>query len=200
MDKTSYNDYGTHYPNSRKIYVEGSRPDIQVPLREIKLNDTRKSDGTVQANAPIRVYDTSGPWTDPRFNLKLEEGLPALRQNWILERSDSEEYTQRGFQSGDDGRGQDTHRKPFDGLRRSPRRAVPGANVSQMHYARKGIITPEMEFVAIRENMGRANAYQSIYATSSFTGGLLASAQTEHMRELNHQHPGQPQGAKIPNP
>ena len=198
MDESKYNDYGTHFPSSRKIYIEGTRPDIQVPLREVKLSDTRKSNGTVQVNDPVHLYDTSGPWTDPRLDLKLEEGLPALRETWILERDDTEEYAKRGFQSGDDGRGQDPLRAPFEGLHRAPRRAKSGANVTQMHYARQGIITPEMEFVALRENMGRASAYESVYAASSATEGILPSAQTQHMQALNHQHPGQPQGAQIP--
>ena len=198
MPTTEYSDYGEHFPSSRKIYAQGSRPDIQVPLREIRLNDTRKPDGSVQNNDPVHVYDTSGPWTDPRLDLKLEQGLPALRGAWILERDDTDDYIPRGFQSGDDGRGQDTLRKPFAELRRSTRRARSDANVTQMHYARRGIITPEMEFVALRENMGRTAAYPSAYSLSEASEGLQAQAQAEQMQALNHQHPGQPQGARIP--
>jgi phosphomethylpyrimidine synthase len=198
QEKHSYNDYGTHLPNSRKVYITGSRPDIRVPLREIKLSDTEKADGTVEENAPITVYDTSGPWTDPSQQLNLQEGLPPLRQEWILERSDSEDYEPRGFKSGDDGGGQDDNRRPFGGLERLPRRAKADQNVSQMHYARQGIITPEMEFVAIRENMGRQAAFEKVYRKSDIDAGLLKEAQTAGMRHPNHQHPGQPMGANIP--
>ena len=198
QEKHAYDDYGTHYPNSRKVYMTGSRPDIRVPLREIRLTDTQKSDGSVEENPSILVYDTSGPVTDPNYELDLEKGLPALRANWIDERADTEDYESRGFQTGDDGDGQDTNRIPFQGLERKVRRAASGKNVSQMHYARQGIITPEMEYVAIRENMGRQEAFEKVYCKSEHEVGLLTQAQTAGMRHPNHQHPGQAWGANIP--
>jgi len=198
QEKHTYDDYGTHYPNSRKIYVTGSRPDIRVPLREIRLSDTHKADGSIEENQPVMTYDTSGPMTDPHYELDLEKGLPAMRSAWIDERSDTESYESRGFRAGDDGQGQDTNRIPFQGLERKVRRAASGKNVSQMHYAQQGIITPEMEFVAIRENMGRQEAFEKVYCKSEHEVGLLTQAQTAGMRHLNHQHPGQPWGANIP--
>ncbi len=198
QEKHTYDDYGTHYPNSRKVYIAGSRPDIRVPQREIRLSDTQKSDGSIEENPPILVYDTSGPMTDPHYELELEKGLPAMRSKWIEERADTESYESRGFQMGDDGEGQDTNRIPFQGLERKVRRAVVGKNVSQMHYARQGIITPEMEFVAIRENLGRQEAFEKIYCKSEHETGLLTQAQTAGMRHPNHQHPGQSWGANIP--
>ena len=199
QEKHSYDDYGTHFPNSRKAYVTGSRPDIRVPLREIQLSDTRKADDTTEANSPVSVYDTSGPWTDPQHKLELETGLPSVREGWVIERDDTETYEPRGFQAGDDGWGQDNNRKPFEGLQRVPRRAKAGGNVSQMHYARQGLITPEMEFIAIRENMGRQAAFEGVYRPSDIGAGLFKEAQTAGMRHLNHQHPGQPLGANIPD-
>lgn len=193
-----YTDYGTHFPNSRKVYTTGSRPDIRVPHREIKLSNTRNQDGTVEPNAPIQVYDTSGPWTDPTQELRLEEGLPALRAPWIHERNDSEAYSPRGFQSGDDGKGRDEQRRPFPGLERQPRRAKRGKNVSQLHYARQGIITPEMEYIAIRENIGRQTAFEAEYKSSELPEPIFRGAQTGHMQSLNHQHPGKSFGANLP--
>jgi phosphomethylpyrimidine synthase len=198
QEKHTYDDYGTHYPNSRKVYITGSRPDIRVPLREIRLTDTHKSDGAVDENPSVFVYDTSGPVTDPEFELDLEKGLPALRKNWIDERADTETYESRGFQTGDDGEGRDSNRIPFQGLERKVRRAAPGKNVSQMHYARAGIITPEMEYVAIRENMGRQEAFEKVYCKSEHEIGLQTHAQTAAMRHPNHQHPGEAWGANIP--
>ena len=135
-------------PASTKRYLQGSRPDIQVPMREI-----------MQTNGEaITVYDTSGPYTDPRANIDVRQGLAAVRQSWIESRGDTEEYTGRKPFALDDGlKNGETDalaalRAQAAGLQRTPRRAKSGANVSQMHYARKGIITPEMEYVAIREN------------------------------------------------
>jgi len=199
QQKHAYDDYGTHYPNSRKVYIIGSRPDIRVPMREIRLDDTHKADDSTEENAPVMAYDTSGPMTDPHYELDLEKGLPALRAEWIAERADTETYESRGFQTGDDGEGQDTNRIPFQGLERKVRRAAPGKNVSQMHYARQGVITPEMEFVAIRENLGRQEAFKAVYCKSEHETGLLAQAQTAGMRHPNHQHPGQAWGANIPD-
>ncbi|PAV25865.1 phosphomethylpyrimidine synthase ThiC [Tamilnaduibacter salinus] len=164
-------------PSSRKIYVTGSRPDIRVPMREILLSDTQTADGP-ESNDPVLVYDTSGPYTDPDARIDLRRGLPALRERWIEERGDTE--TLADFSSAFTRR---RHRDPLlDADRfshhRKPRRAKAGHNVSQLHYARQGIITPEMEFIAIRENMKLQEARES---------GLLDS-----------QHPGQSHGANIP--
>ncbi len=134
-------------PNSRKVFVTGSRPDLRVPMREITQTPTAG-----EANPPIFVYDTSGPYTDPAARIDIRSGLPALRAGWIAERNDTEELP--GL-SSTYGRARETDTEVaglrFD-LKRKPRRAKPGMNVTQMHYARNGIVTPEMEFVAIREN------------------------------------------------
>ncbi len=144
------------FEGSKKVYVEGSRPDILVPMREIALSPTTGSFGN-EENAPIRVYDTSGPYTDPSYQVDITKGLPALRSGWIQERGDVEAYEGRsikpednGFRRADDPR---NHENVFPELARKPLRAKKGRNVTQLHYARQGIITPEMEFVAIRENM-----------------------------------------------
>jgi len=144
------------FEGSKKVYVEGSRPDILVPMREIALSPTTGSFGE-EKNAPVRVYDTSGPYTDPAYKVDITRGLPALRSKWIRERGDVEEYVGRtikpednGFRNADDPRIQEN---VFPELSRKPIRAKKGRNITQLHYARKGIITPEMEFVAIRENM-----------------------------------------------
>lgn len=144
------------FEGSKKVYVEGSRPDILVPMREIALSPTTGSFGD-EENAPVRVYDTSGPYTDPAYQVDITKGLPALRRTWIEEREDVEEYEGRtikpednGFRRADDPRIQEN---VFPELARKPLRAKKGKNVTQLHYAKNGIITPEMEFVAIRENM-----------------------------------------------
>ncbi|MDF7801430.1 phosphomethylpyrimidine synthase ThiC [Pontiellaceae bacterium B1224] len=199
QEKHKYNDYGTDYPNSRKVYITGNRPDLKVPMREIRLSDTKKSDGSIEENSSIMVYDTSGPMTDPNYTLDLEKGLPKLREAWIAEREDTLEVEARGYQPGDDGQGGDTNRVPFQSLEKMALRAKEGANVSQMHYARKGIITPEMEFIAIRENLGRQEAFKAVYMKSEHDVGLLTQAQTAGMRSPNHQHPGQSFGANIPD-
>lgn len=144
------------FSGSKKVYVSGSRRDIQVPLREIELSPTTGSFGN-EENPPVRVYDTSGPYTDPNYSVDITKGLPALRSNWIRDRGDVEEYEGRevkpednGFKDENDPR---ASRYVFPGLKRKPLRAKKGKNVTQLHYAKKGIITPEMEFIAIRENM-----------------------------------------------
>ncbi|MDP1985217.1 MAG: phosphomethylpyrimidine synthase ThiC, partial [Sulfuritalea sp.] len=158
-------------PNSRKIYVAGSRPDIRVPMREIAQSATADT-----PNPPITVYDCSGPYTDPTASIDIRKGLPALRAGWIAERGDTEELSDLSSEYG--------RQRAIDaelaGLRfdlgRKPRRALPGKNVSQMHYARAGIITPEMEYVAIRENQ-KLDGLEEL---------------------LRQQHPGQSFGASIP--
>jgi len=145
-----------HFPGSKKVYVTGSRPDIKVPMREIGLSPTNTSFGQ-EENEPIRVYDTSGPYTDSRYKVDLTKGLPVLRRPWIEEREDVEEYEGREIKPQDNGyRDEDDPRanqQVFPGLKRKPLRAKKGRNVTQLHYARKGIITPEMEFIAIREHV-----------------------------------------------
>ncbi len=152
-------------PNSRKIYVEGSRPDIRVPMREITQSDTPASFGA-EPNPPVFVYDCSGPYSDPAAKIDIRSGLPALRQRWIEERGDTEvlpglssEYGR--FRAADSA----LDELRFPGLHRAPRRAKPGANVTQMHYARRGIITPEMEYIALRENLNREHYIASLRAT-----------------------------------
>ena len=139
-------------PGSRKIHIEGSRPDIQVPMRAIALSETPRMFGIMEPNAPFVVYDTSGPYSDPEANIDLGAGLKPLRERWIAERGDSSPLP--GL-SSDFGRGRAADAS-LDSVRfpalRPPRRAHAGANVTQMHYARRGIITPEMEYIAIREN------------------------------------------------
>jgi len=177
-------------PNSRKIYVEGSRPDIQVPMREISQSDTPTGMGG-EKNPPIYVYDCSGPYTDPAAKIDIRAGLPALRQKWIEERNDTEVLNDL---TSDFGRERANDKAldelRFPGLHRKPRRAKPGTNVSQMHYARKGIITPEMEYIAIRENMQREK-YLADLKNSGPQGERLAKL-------LGRQHPGQNFGASIP--
>ncbi len=177
-------------PNSRKIYVPGSRPDIQVPMREISQSDTPTGFGG-EKNPPIFVYDCSGPYTDPQANIDVRNGLLPLRQAWIEERSDTEVLPGLSSQFGRE-RAADPKLDElrFPGLHRQPRRAKAGANVTQMHYARRGIITPEMEFVAIRENLRRAEYVESLKATGPM-GERMAKL-------LNRQHPGQNFGASIP--
>lgn len=165
------------FPNSRKIYVQGSRPDILVPMREISLTPTETDNG-IEENAPVFVYDTSGPYTDPNVSIDVRKGLPDVRSSWIEERGDTEILSGLSSQYGQ----QRLNDPELSAMRfasiRNPRRAKAGKNVTQMHYARQGIITPEMEFVAIRENM------------------KLEKARAEGL--LDSQHPGQSFGASIP--
>jgi len=143
------------FPSSRKVYVHGSRQDVRVPMREIELTPTSGSYG-VEENPPVRVYDTSGPYTDPAAATDIRKGLTALRRPWILERGDVEEIEGRRIDPRDDGLHAGDPRanlEVFPGLRRSPLRAKPGRAVTQLYYARQGTITPEMEFIAIREGV-----------------------------------------------
>ncbi|QDH61034.1 phosphomethylpyrimidine synthase ThiC [Pandoraea pnomenusa] len=177
-------------PNSRKIYVQGSRPDIQVPMREISQADTPTSFGG-EKNPPIYVYDTSGPYTDPNAKIDIRSGLPALRAAWIEARGDTEALpgltSAYGRERAADAA---TAELRFPGLHRTPRRAKAGKNVTQMHYARQGIITPEMEYIAIRENLLRQEYIESVRQTGP-QGERLAKL-------LSRQHPGQHFGASIP--
>lgn len=142
------------FPNSKKVYVQGSREDIQVPFREITLSPTITEEGEFE-NEPVRVYDTSGKYTEENYVVDIRKGLPPIRRQWILERGDVEEYEGREVKPEDDGY---TSKSPLQddylkSLKRKPLRAKKGKNVTQLHYARKGIVTPEMEFVAIREGV-----------------------------------------------
>ncbi|MCX7187154.1 MAG: phosphomethylpyrimidine synthase ThiC [Methylophilales bacterium] len=144
------------FANSRKIYIQGSRPDIQVPFREISLSDTPSMFGA-EKNPPVMVYDTSGPYTDPTINVDIRNGLPALRATWIEERNDTEQLDGPSSEFGNQRKADPSLAEMRFNLLRKPRRAKAGMNVSQMHYARQGIITPEMEYIAIRENQRRDN-------------------------------------------
>ncbi len=159
MTNKSVNDMNfsimSSFSGSKKVYVEGSRPDIKVPMREIELSPTTGTFGE-EINHPVRVYDTSGPYTDSKATVDIRNGLNPVRRNWVLERGDVEEYEGREIQPQDNGF---LHGDPranlevFPGLKRQPLRAKKGKNVTQLHYARQGVITPEMEFIAIRENV-----------------------------------------------
>lgn len=156
MQQTGVNiELKSQFTGSKKVYVEGSRPDIMVPMREIQLNPTVTSFGK-EDNAPIRVYDTSGPYTDPSYHVDIRKGLPALRKKWILERNDVEAYEGREIKPADNGYREGDERANlewFPNINKTPLRAKKGKIVTQMHYAKKGIITPEMEYIAIRENL-----------------------------------------------
>jgi phosphomethylpyrimidine synthase len=150
-------------PNSKKTYVAGNlHPGVRVPFREITLAPTKSIDGKIEINEPVRVYDTSGPWGDPDFHGDAAQGLPPLRGKWIRERTDVEEVSGRAVSPRDDGYLSEVHRASANGHNgdsrfdeRKPLRARGGSAVTQLAYARRGIITPEMEFIAIRENLGR---------------------------------------------
>ena len=166
------------FPASRKIHVSGSRPDVRVAMREISLHPTKLQNGEFEQNAPVRVYDTSGPYTDPDVNIDVRKGLMPLRDAWIDERQDTEWL--EGF-SSKYANVRDNN-LALEGLRfeykRRPRKAQAGKNVTQLHYARQGIITPEMEYIAIRENLA------------------LSEAQLE--AATREQHAGESFGASIP--
>src|ERR1700756_5407223 len=157
-------------PNSTRIYVPGQiHPDLRVPFREIRLSPTKGLEGRLEANEPVRVYDCSGPWGDPDFTGDVTQGLPRLREPWIGSRGDVEEYDGRKTSALDNGYLSEVHAEAssrrshssISPLRapasagRKPLRASKGHPVTQLWYARQGIVTPEMEFIAIRENMGR---------------------------------------------
>lgn len=172
---------GMAHPNSRRIFIEGSRADIRVPLREIQLADTfvggTKEAPQFEPNEPVPVYDTSGRYGEEGVAIDVRRGLPRLRENWVLERDDTDElpglsstFTQERL--ADEG----LDHLRFEHLPK-PRRAKPGRRVTQLHYARAGIVTPEMEFIAIRENMGRERVRSELLRT---------------------QHPGRDFGARLP--
>ncbi|MBL4761877.1 MAG: phosphomethylpyrimidine synthase ThiC [Gammaproteobacteria bacterium] len=172
----------TPFPGSRKIYVEGSRPDIRVPMREITQAVTAASfGGDDEENPPVIIYDTSGPFTDPAIDIDLLRGLPVVRSAWIEERADTVQLDGPSSDYGKD-RQQDSElaKLRFEHIRH-PRVAKDGRNVSQMHYAKQGIITPEMEYVALREGM----RLQELRKDPRYT-------------KLLKQHPGEAFGAHLP--
>jgi phosphomethylpyrimidine synthase len=187
------------FAGSRRVYVAGSRPDLRVPMREIVLSPTRLPNGTEVPNEPVRVYDTAGPWGDADFSGDATRGLPPIRAAWIRERGDVEQTPGRIIQPIDDGYLSEKHRvqaeaegrrnpiKFFDRTGRPVLRAKPGRRVTQLHYARQGLITPEMEYVAIRENAKLQRARD-----------LLEMTADGPRNSLWRQHPGQAFGAAIP--
>ena len=192
-------------PSSRKVYVEtnGStvnqlQQNLRVPFREIALSPSKDYDGNLEENPPVRVYDTSGVWTDPSYKCDVRDGMPALRRDWVVGRGDVEEYQGREVLPQDNGyltKGAEEIAKAnergtleeFPGLRRAPLRAKQGKCVTQMHYARRGIITPEMEYVAIRENLGRQIAFD-----------IVRNGLENDRSSLCHQHRGESFGALLP--
>ena len=172
----------------KRVYVSGSRPDVKVPFREIELQPTRQPDGKLLENEPVRVYDTSGPWGDLDFHGDVRRGLPALRDGWIEERGDTETYVGRSVRPEDNGLSGSNGavREQFPGISRKPSRAKAGS-VSQLNYARKGVVTPEMEFIAIRENMKLQAVKEAVE--------MSAQAPRDNLR---FQHPGHSWGAAIP--
>ena len=203
-------------PNSKKVYVAGTiHPSIRVPFREISLAPTKTMSGEIEVNEPIRVYDTSGPWGDSRLSVDPVQGLPALRQDWILARGDAEEYEGRVVQPIDDGFLSEKHRtskaESENGARGNPAFSVSrnvlrakSHPVTQLWYARQGIITPEMEFIAIRENAAQASGLwgrQASSLRSESNGRDARSSQSQDARatnDLRHQHPGESFAANIP--
>ncbi|MCE2832319.1 MAG: phosphomethylpyrimidine synthase ThiC [Oxalobacteraceae bacterium] len=176
-------------PNSRKIYVQGSRADMQVPMREVSQSDTPASFGA-EKNPPVYVYDTSGPYTDPSAKIDIRSGLAPLRGKWISERNDTEELAGPTSLYGIERLNDPKLAELRFNLHRKPRRAKAGKNVTQMHYARQGIITPEMEYIAIRENLCRQKYIASLKASGP-NGAKLAEM-------MMRQHAGQSFGAAIP--
>ena len=218
----------TKFPNSDRVYVAGQlHPEVKVPMREIRQDKTTHSNGVVEENAPIRVYDCSGPWGDPSFEGDVTQGLPALRRDWILKRGDVTQYEGREVKPGDNGYLSDKHAenynaskaaknklKEYPGLRRKPLRASADHPVTQKWYAEQGIITPEMEFVAIRENLGRLTAFQTVadsypqnetkstQASDSSLEEKIAQLEAElaETKAKLNQPSGTPEGYLMPRP
>src|ERR1041385_7697461 len=200
-------------PNSRRVYIEGKQPGVRVPFREIDQNPTRNFKDELEENPAVRVYDTSGSYGDPSLRTDVREGLAQLRRDWVISRGDVEEYEGRSLQPIDDGyltfAAAQTAREKAKGLnrledfpilRRTPLRAKNGSCVTQMHYAKRGIITPEMEFIAIRENLGRSLECGDSSPLFVGEGKALTSQRTpsDDRSSINHQHAGQSFGASIP--
>ncbi|MBQ26527.1 MAG: phosphomethylpyrimidine synthase ThiC [Nitrospiraceae bacterium] len=180
------------FPSSRKVYVQGSQPDIAVPMREIHLSptETNNGNGASEPNEPLLVYDTSGPFSDPSITVDIRRGLPPIRERWIHDREDVEELQ---YPTSQYGRARTTDPQLND-IRfpniRKPLRARNAKNVSQMHYAKQGIVTPEMEFIALRENQKRSSHQAHSTTNNGNRNGQSAIAQ---------QHPGNAWGANIPS-
>ena len=200
IDKTSTL-HPNRFPNSKRVYIQGSRHDIRVPFREIKLSPTHTPNGELRHNEPVLVYDTEGPWGDATFHGDYKRGLPPLRANWIKERGDVETYAGRPVTPQDNGYLSETHATRaaaqrtsknhlhcFERGKRQIIRAKPSHIVTQLHYARQGRITPEMEFIALRENT-RIHSQRN--------GGTQQQAASAN--NLTSQHPGQSFGAGIPD-
>jgi phosphomethylpyrimidine synthase len=202
-------------PNSRKIYVSGKlHSDIRVPFREISLAPTKSMNGHIEVNEPVRVYDTSGPWGDETFQGNVENGLPPLRADWIRGRDDVDEIEGRAVRPQDDGYLSEKHaRANGNGAKlrsknyevRKALRAKLGKAVTQLWYARQGIITPEMEFIALRENMGRAAQKPETGNRKPESNGREATqSEIENRKseisrnDLAHEHVGEPWGINIP--
>jgi len=185
------------FPKSKRVYLKGNLHNLEVPMREIELSETNLPNGGTEKNQPVRVYDTSGPWGDQDFHGDVEKGLPSLRSHWINDRGDVEVIVGRDSKPSDNGFLSDRHDKrsrersnelpDFDRSQISVLKAKEGSPVTQLHYARAGIVTPEMEFVAIRENM----KLQTLAETLETSPDELSSS-------LNHQHIGNSFGASIP--
>ncbi|MDQ0163133.1 phosphomethylpyrimidine synthase ThiC [Aeribacillus alveayuensis] len=180
-------DFKAQFPASKKVYVEGSRPDIRVPMREIELSPTQTEAGTFE-NEPVRVYDTSGPYTDSNYEPDIFKGLPKLRKKWILERGDVEEYEGREVRPEDNGLRNGTKPEIELPFKRKPLRAKKGRIVTQMHYAKKGIITPEMEFISIRENMDPEFVRQEVAAGRAIIPSNINHPESEPMIIGRHFH------------
>src|SRR5437660_7600224 len=189
-------------PNSRKVYISGTlHKDIRVPFREISLAPTKTMSGEIEVNEPVRVYDTSGPWSDPSVDVDLDvtRGLPPLRAKWIRDRADVEEIDGRAVRPQDNGFLSEKHAAERNGQKSDVRfqrsaknkalRAKLGKCVTQLAYARQGIITPEMEFIAIREN-GKLWGAQA--------ASLSSEAASFAANDLRKQPPGESFGANIP--
>src|SRR5437762_9481754 len=200
-------------PNSRRIYIEGRQSGVRVPFREIDQNPTRNFRNELEENPPVRVYDTSGPYGDPSIATDVREGLTALRHDWIVSRGDVEEYEGRSIQPIDDGyltfdaanqartkeKAKGLNRlEDFPALMRTPLRAKKGACVTQMHYAKRGIITPEMEYISIRENLGRSLECADLSALSKAATSRRTPNEDDRS-SLDHQHKGVSFGASIPS-
>ncbi len=180
-------------PGSKKIFVRSeNRDDVRVPLREIHLHPTANE-------VPVRVYDTSGPYSDPKADIDIYEGLPELRKQWILDRKDVEEYEGRDIRPEDNGNVEEKYLAPEFPVKKRPLRAKPGMNVTQMHYARQGIVTAEMEFVAVRENLGRKRQAEALkrdgesfgaeipdYITGEFVRSEIARGRAVLVNNVNH--------------
>jgi len=178
---------------SKKIYVRSENdPSVRVPMREIHLHPTANE-------VPVRVYDTSGPYTDPAAEIDIYKGLPELRKEWILARGDVEEYEGRDIKPEDNGNVEDKYLAPEFPVKKRPLKAKEGMNVTQMHYARKGIVTPEMEFVAVRENLGRKMQAENLersgesfgaeipdYITGEFVRSEIARGRAVLVNNVNH--------------